>query len=743
MAEVLPQNAPMLRVFDDAGFDDLAHVRRTASSRSCFDLRPPTPSSSTRVDRRDHVAVAASLRPFFAPRSVAVVGASARRGTIGGELFRNILAGGLHRRRLSRQPQRRARRRCRAATPRSPTSRRSSTSRSSACRATPSRRGRVGSRRGRQGALRHLGGIRRDGRRGRGAPGRAARARARARRAPHRAELPRHRVERVAPERDVRARARSRRTRRLLVPERRARARAARGGGRARARPLELRLDRQQGRCLVERPARVLGGRRRDRRRAALPRVVRQPAQVRAHREPRGPQQADPRDARAGRAAPARARRARTPPRSRARTRAVDALFWHAGVLRPRTLEELLDATALLSRQPLPHGSRVAVLTNAGGLGILCADACEAGVSTLPSLPTRRSTARRAAPAEASFANPVDMLGSATAETYEAVLPALLADPGIDAVIAIFVPPVVATRDDVAAAIERASAGASKPVLPVVMSADGTAGRRLRLSGVRRPRARPRGGTCGVAAPAGVDGAADRRNRPASAAARSPHGSQQARTCGSSRRTRARSSPPTGCRSSRSGSPRTRRGASKRPGSSAIPWSSRRPKQACTRRSRAACTSTSQRRRRRTRRVRRSAAPVVVQQFVTGGVELLAGAIQDPVFGPLVAFGPGGIYAELIGSARVAHRAARRRRRRGADHDRQGGPSRRRLARRAARRPRRARRPRAPPRPARGRPPEVVELDLNPVIARPDGCVAVDARIRLRRVAAGSSPKTW
>src|SRR5207247_5255744 len=65
---------------------------------------------------------------------------------------------------------------------------------------------------------------------------------------------------------------------------------------------------------------------------------------------------------------------------------AVDALFHQAGVIRLDTLEELLDVTSLLSRQPTPSGRRVAVVTNAGGLGILCADACESAGLTLPPL---------------------------------------------------------------------------------------------------------------------------------------------------------------------------------------------------------------------------------------------------------------------------------------------------------------------------------------------------------------------
>ena len=94
---------------------------------------------------------------------------------------------------------------------------------------------------------------------------------------------------------------------------------------------------------------------------------------------------------------------------------AVDALFHQAGVIRASSLEELIDVATLLSTQPMPRGRRVAVLTNAGGLGILCADACEAAGLELPQL--AEETTRAIAPllpAEASLANPVDMLGSAT-----------------------------------------------------------------------------------------------------------------------------------------------------------------------------------------------------------------------------------------------------------------------------------------------------------------------------------------
>ena len=140
----------------------------------------------------------------------------------------------------------------------------------------------------------------------------------------------------------------------------------------------------------------------------------------------------------------------------------------------------------------------------------------------------------------------------------------------------------------------------------------------------------------------------------------------------------------------------------------------------------------------------RIGVPVLVQPMVRGGAELLAGLVQDPVFGPLVAFGPGGVFAELIGEASLPDRAADRRRRRGARH-------------RAARRDGSCAASAAPP-PADAAAlvdlvhrlaalgedlPAVAELDLNPVLGFPDRCVAVDARVRIRRPRAQRREKSW
>ncbi len=136
---------------------------------------------------------------------------------------------------------------------------------------------------------------------------------------------------------------------------------------------------------------------------------------------------------------------------------AVDALFRQSGVIRVDTLEEMFDVAGLLAHQPLPAGRRVGIVTNAGGPGILAADACEAhGLEVAPLREETKTTLRKILPAAAGLANPVDMIASATAEQYAEVLRVLLADEALDAIIVIFVPPIVTRAPDVARAIREA-----------------------------------------------------------------------------------------------------------------------------------------------------------------------------------------------------------------------------------------------------------------------------------------------
>jgi acetyl coenzyme A synthetase (ADP forming)-like protein len=158
---------------------------------------------------------------------------------------------------------------------------------------------------------------------------------------------------------------------------------------------------------------------------------------------------------------------------------ATDALFHQAGVIRAETLDELFQIGAALESQPLTHGRRVGIITNAGGPGILCADACEASELTVPELDATTQTAlRRFLPAAAGVSNPVDMVASAGPSSYAQAIEAVLASPQIDAVIVIFIPlerdGAAATLSAIAEGVQRARAmgAAEKPVLACVMSSD-------------------------------------------------------------------------------------------------------------------------------------------------------------------------------------------------------------------------------------------------------------------------------
>jgi acetate---CoA ligase (ADP-forming) len=154
---------------------------------------------------------------------------------------------------------------------------------------------------------------------------------------------------------------------------------------------------------------------------------------------------------------------------------AIDALFAQCGVIRVDTVEEIFDLAMAFSHQPIPRGNRVAIVTNAGGPGIIIADACEAHglkVAELSAATQERLAAHF--PEEASLANPVDMIASATPQSYRVAVEAVLADPGIDAVIATFVPPLGVRQEDVAEAIvEVARSQSDKPVLAVLMGREG------------------------------------------------------------------------------------------------------------------------------------------------------------------------------------------------------------------------------------------------------------------------------
>jgi acetate---CoA ligase (ADP-forming) len=150
----------------------------------------------------------------------------------------------------------------------------------------------------------------------------------------------------------------------------------------------------------------------------------------------------------------------------------VDALFRQAGVIRTDTLAELFDVASLLANQPAPKGRRVGIVTNAGGPGILCADACEAaGLQVVELSEGLRAKLAGGLPAAASVANPVDMLASAPAEHYRRTVELVAASGEVDAVIVIFIPPLLTEPAEVAAAVAAAAAAGTVPVLDVIMTA--------------------------------------------------------------------------------------------------------------------------------------------------------------------------------------------------------------------------------------------------------------------------------
>jgi acetyl coenzyme A synthetase (ADP forming)-like protein len=154
----------------------------------------------------------------------------------------------------------------------------------------------------------------------------------------------------------------------------------------------------------------------------------------------------------------------------------VEALFRQNGVIRTDTLEEMFDVATLLASQPVPRGPRVAIVTNAGGLGIQCADMCEAGGLEVPELSAATVERLRAfLPAEAGVANPIDMVASARGEDYARTIAAVTANSEIDALIVIYIPPLELDAPDVARYLVEAIGAIDRtvPVLTCFMSARG------------------------------------------------------------------------------------------------------------------------------------------------------------------------------------------------------------------------------------------------------------------------------
>jgi acyl-CoA synthetase (NDP forming)/RimJ/RimL family protein N-acetyltransferase len=747
--EILPGNRSMLGVVADAGyaFEQRAH-RGVIEATMRIE---PTRAFAERIDGRDHVAVAASLRTFLAPAGIAVYGASARRGTIGGELFRNVLDGGFegpaHPINLGGEAV--------AGIPGLTSLRGVAATVELAVICVPAAAVLAAAADALEGGVRSLcvvsAGFAEVGRAG-GARQDALLALVRAHGgrligpnclgiAATADRLNATFAARPIPAGGVGFASQSGALGLVVVEQARERGLGLSAfvslGNKADVSSNDL-LEYWEDDAATSVVALYLESFGNPARFACIARRV-------ARRKPvlalKG----------GASAAGARAAGSHTAAIASSDT-AVDALFRQSGVVRARTLSEFLDAALLLSSQPLPLGPRVAVITNAGGLGILFADACAAEGLELPQpSASTRERLRAVMLDEGSLVNPIDLLGSATAETFATVLPPVLADPAFDAVCILFVRPVVATAAEVERVIDTAvsGSGARKPVVAVLLTGEPAESRErprsfaafgspeaaARALGVASRRAewlrRPEGV---VPAPAGVDRSAAR----AVVAAALDGAEDVWLDAGQGHRLLEAYGIPLAPEVV-AVTPVAAAAAASAMGGAVVVKSAAAGAHKSE-------TGGVQLDVRGDEAVRAAAAriggPVLVQPMLEGA-ELIAGVVRDPVFGPLIALGLGGVLTELVAAASVAVAPL-------TDIDAidlvMGGPVGRLMT---------GFRGHAPLDVAATADllhrlsalsldvPEIAELDLNPVLVSSSGCVAVDRRIRVCRPARSSRSKSW
>jgi acyl-CoA synthetase (NDP forming) len=423
------------------------------------------------------------------------------------------------------------------------------------------------------------------------------------------------------------------------------------------------------------------------------------------------------------------------------------ALFEQAGIIATTSLGELLDATVLLACQPVPAGSRVCVVSNAGGAGVLAADACtEAGLTVVTTSPASQGRLRGILPSGAVVSGPVDTTAAVSAEAFRDCLAELAGNGEADAMIVLVVPtaaadlvptltagrldvPVAAVILDQADAVRVLTGHGGAADVPAYAYPEGAAralGRAARygawrtrpagtipeIDGLRVPEARslidsflaqvPGGGWLPVAETQQLL----RCYGVPLVETVTAHGADAAVAAASAlgRHVVIKADVP---------------GLVHKSDAGAVELDLRGARDV-----RSAMHRLEQ-------RFPGRLSGVIVQPMITGGIELIIGVVQEPVFGPVVVFGLGGVATEVLGdhAARLAPLT-------GADADDlihsvratplllgyRGQPAADigglrdtllRVSRLAADLP------------------QVAELDLNPLIARPDGITAVDARIRV------------
>ena len=152
---------------------------------------------------------------------------------------------------------------------------------------------------------------------------------------------------------------------------------------------------------------------------------------------------------------------------------ATDALLDQCGVIRVNTVKELFDLALAFSKNPIPRGNRLGILTNAGGPAIMATDAAINQGLEVGKLSERAAAElRKLLPPEAAVSNPVDMTPKASPRTFAACARLLLEEDGLDSLLVIFVPPMMASPTDVVAGIDGLRKEFTKPILGVIMATE-------------------------------------------------------------------------------------------------------------------------------------------------------------------------------------------------------------------------------------------------------------------------------
>src|SRR5271157_1858450 len=423
------------------------------------------------------------------------------------------------------------------------------------------------------------------------------------------------------------------------------------------------------------------------------------------------------------------------------------ALFEQAGIIVAASFGELLDVAVLVASQPVPAGSVVSIVSNGGGAGVLAADACaEAGLTVATTGPKIRSRLREVLPADSALGGPVDTTSAVTAEAFREALHIAAAEDGVDALIAVVVRhapvdlipvltagrlpvPVAAVVLDQPEAVRLLHGGGVGPAVPAYAYPEAAAGALARAAHYGSRRSRP----AGTVPELGDLRAADARTIVASFLARMPGGGWLS-AGEADDLLRCYGIPMVNFR--RAGDADAAIDAAARLGGHVVIKADVR---GLLHKTAAGAVELDLHEADEVREAMRRLegkfagrmSGVLVEPMITGGIETIVGIVQEPVFGPVVVFGLGGVATEVLGD-RVARLAPLT----GADADdlihsiraapvllgHGGQPA----ADIEALRDTLLRVSRLA-----DDLPQVAELDLNPVIARPDGVIAVDARIRV------------